>query len=443
MKKIFALFLVLLFIFSLAACTVNVNGSGEKKDDKTEDVSGSKSDKKDKDTDKAEETKTETEKESEASGGKEDETKPAEGEQPAQSKPAPASTRQVIVHTSKAYSDYYAEDGKLIFSFFSFEPRVSILGGSSADKINSVLQEFSDSLLSSDSETDGLDGIEEMREAAEQFYEEAGEYFYTNFALERRVYIPRIDENVLSLLFNDYYYIGGAHGGTTNTGLSFDVESGELLTLDSVFSGDYMDFFRQRVIDTCESEYAAAVFPSYQDYIGDFLKDGCWYFDDDGIIFVADEYVIAPYASGPLEFAIPYADLADYIDSRYLPVQSSADGSGKEPKLGELGTRDTIDFVGVVFGGETFCFLPQDTVTDVRLYATAYYAGEENISVFNDYVIWACSSMTKKQALEIENMFPDVVPNIGISCTLSDGSDFSRLIYQSGEDGSILFGEYR
>ncbi|MBQ4370112.1 MAG: DUF3298 domain-containing protein, partial [Oscillospiraceae bacterium] len=195
----------------------------------------------------------------------------------------------------------------------------------------------------------------------------------------------------------------------------------------------------------CEKVYRDALYDSYKEYVDDIIDDGFWYFDNEGITFFADEYVLAPYASGMLEFPIPYSSLAPYINEKYLPAKVDVNTyvSAKEPELGPKGSREAIDYVAVYTEGEEFCFLPQDTVTNVKLYATTYYVGEETISVFNDYVLWACSDMNEKQALDIVNMFPDVVPNIGISCTLADGCAFSKLLYQSGEDGSILFSDYR
>ena len=42
----------------------------------------------------------------------------------------------------------------------------------------------------------------------------------------------RGDTQVLTLLYNDYSDLGGAHGSYGYTGYSFDTQTGELLTLD-------------------------------------------------------------------------------------------------------------------------------------------------------------------------------------------------------------------
>ena len=74
-------------------------------------------------------------------------------------------------------------------------------------------------------------GIEDMNEEAKQQNEEMGEDEYEmKYSDNITVDIKRCDNKVLSFILNDYVYMGGAHGGGSFTGVSFDVETGKQIT---------------------------------------------------------------------------------------------------------------------------------------------------------------------------------------------------------------------
>ena len=83
------------------------------------------------------------------------------------------------------------------------------------------------------------DGIDEMNEEAKQQNEEMGDEEYEmKYSENITVDIQRRDNKVLSFILNDYTYMGGAHGGGTFMGVSFDVGTGEQITLDDLGDAD-------------------------------------------------------------------------------------------------------------------------------------------------------------------------------------------------------------
>ena len=72
----------------------------------------------------------------------------------------------------------------------------------------------------------------------------------------RTVSVERMDDRVLTLLYNDYSFTGGAHGFYGDTGSSFDVETGKLLSLEDL-SGDYdalAAFLTDYMVNTVEND---------------------------------------------------------------------------------------------------------------------------------------------------------------------------------------------
>ena len=41
--------------------------------------------------------------------------------------------------------------------------------------------------------------------------------------------------------------------------------------------------------------------------------------DDYGLVFIANPYLIAPYAAGVLEFYVPYEDLTGLMIAEFIP----------------------------------------------------------------------------------------------------------------------------
>ena len=70
------------------------------------------------------------------------------------------------------------------------------------------------------------------------------------------------------------------------------------------------------------------------------MADGAWYFGTDGLVFICNAAIIAPYAAGPLEFTIPYTRLDGMLKPAYVPhdVRSAA-GVTPEISLKEACSR--------------------------------------------------------------------------------------------------------
>lgn len=134
---------------------------------------------------------------------------------------------------------------------------------------------------------------------------------------------PRADDKVLSLIYNSYSETGGAHGFSSFDGANFDVETGELLSFEAIAT-DY-DSFSNKVLTSIINEIEVKaqeiyIFEGYEDTIYSLWYDNttAWYMSDAGFVFIYSPYTLASYADGSIVVEVPYEDVDDYMDNKYL-----------------------------------------------------------------------------------------------------------------------------
>lgn len=152
--------------------------------------------------------------------------------------------------------------------------------------------------------------------------EETREY-WNGYGLGKTYEITRTDGKVISIVESGYEYAGGAHPNSYKVAQNFDPKTGERLSLEDISIdgdnnneeyddedyNDAKDFMKEYLISYIEgSEYIDYVYPEFRDNIGDIIGDDTWYFSEEGIVIIANAYIIAPYAGGIMEFTIPYQD---------------------------------------------------------------------------------------------------------------------------------------
>lgn len=123
--------------------------------------------------------------------------------------------------------------------------------------------------------------------------------------------ITNNENNILSLYYDDYRYLGGAHGMTERTSDTFNIETGDIIKLCSLFNYnvDYVrlikDFIKmeirlQSLLDN------NMYFEDYEKNVDTYFNVNSFYLTPQGIVIYFQQYEIAPYAAGIPEFLIPY-----------------------------------------------------------------------------------------------------------------------------------------
>ena len=149
--------------------------------------------------------------------------------------------------------------------------------------------------------------------------------YWTNYAEELIVDDICQFSGLVSGWGGGYSNYGGAHGWESIRAWSFDLTTGEFLTLDGLDAQPSTDSaLGKTLIDTLASEIVNRIYEEglddylYDDfysYVYDLSSNAHFYFSGSGMTVNFDAYVLGPYASGPQTFEIPYSHFYNALDS--------------------------------------------------------------------------------------------------------------------------------
>lgn len=367
-----------------------------------------------------------------------------------------AGEAQVIVTMQRNEQHAYdPENGSQLILSFSYDtPTVYIEDNEeAAAKINERIAMMDEAYYTGNDFGDGAGtGYNNMLTMAEDNYNyvvSAGiEGAMLEMVSSRTVSIERIDPQVLTLLYNDYMFTGGAHGSYGSDGYCYDVSTGELLSLDDLsadaeglrsFLVDYMVQAVENDEDLAARIDLMGLSPegtSYADVLTPLLRQGSWYFTNEGMVIFSDLYEISSYAAGPVAFAIPYDELKDHIDEKWLPKAVDGTGSLRVLSAEEMvdGSTKIIDKLVADEAGQQLYLIADGSVYNVRI-----SKGDYSQSFYETAQLWACSSM-ENCAIQLVAVIPDGLPDLEISYDDAGGKHILYLTH-SGEDGSVILTE--
>lgn len=269
------------------------------------------------------------------------------------------------------------------------------------------------------------------------------------YSANQSVKVTRADERILGLLYTNHSFTGGAHGSYYDRAYVFDTETGERVTLDMLSSD--VDSFKSFLHDYMLSLYEADEGGYYtervsedilfgttvSDAIAALIREGSWYLGEDGLVIFSDIYELGPYAAGICEFVVPYEQLSDKMDGRFLPMEKSGQGSLSLMRQSELadGSAQIIDRVTVDAEGEQLCLVAEGIVYDVKLSSVSYMD-----RFYENAQLWACSYMDDC-LLQLDVTIPEGMPDLMVRYTDGAGETHSLLLTQSGEDGSLILAD--
>ena len=355
-----------------------------------------------------------------------------------------------IVSVRRENEDFYtADNATLLLVYAAAEPSVSMNGNDAATAaINEVLHkqytDFSVGVESSDEYA--VSGKENYLAAARDDLawqtENGNAAGFYSYSLMRQTNVRYNARYLLSLTYDDTSYLGGAHGYTGRYGHTFDIRTGQELTLADL--ADNYDAFLSAAVEQLKdisygAEYAAyGLNEGYEDQLAGLFRDGNWYFNDEGLVLIANPYELASYAAGLIEFTLPYAWLAYQIKADYLPAEREADGT-LAAELSE--SADTTGSATYIYdtgtGGLGACvtFTASGTVEDIELNAVTYLEYSNFYRV--DGTLWYAERLSDGESVCVQTWIPDVMPNLAISWRDSEG-EHTKYISQSGMDGSLI-----
>lgn len=178
-----------------------------------------------------------------------------------------------------------------------------------------------------------LDGwVETLKARAEELETVRGEdeFFDGEYYLEGELTVTREDSGIISVQIRQSEYAGGAHGSTCCYGITYDTATGQRLTLATLGEG-----VRGAAVQRCqalaqlvEEKREGFFFEGYLDGVSSsVVTDTTFWMTEGGVLFVDNEYVLQPYAGGTLYFYLPYSDLREVMDERYLLPGAGGDAA--------------------------------------------------------------------------------------------------------------------
>lgn len=265
------------------------------------------------------------------------------------------------------------------------------------------------------------------------------------YEVDYKISPQRMDEGIVSFVMTEYANTLKAYPDISKLAVSFDVEKQCQIKLEDL-TEDYpalQKFLHEYVLRLMsEHKYSSSFFDGYEDKILSIVTDGLWYFSDDGITFICNTYVIAPYAVGIMEFTVPYEELSIYIDKKYHPKEHIG-GAEDTTSVSIASDYDSSGYNVISLNlnseGRTFAITTDKTIYDVTLSSVSYDSDNEEFIV--NRVLYKCSRLTSKELLEITADIPEVTPNLQLIYKLVDGSTITNYISESGRDGRLFLSE--
>lgn len=173
--------------------------------------------------------------------------------------------------------------------------------------------------------------------------------YWTNYAEELIVDDICQFSGLVSVWGGGYSNYGGAHGWESIRAWSFDLTTGEFLTLDGLDAQPSTDSaLGESLVDTLASEIVNRIYEEglddylYDDfysYVYDLSSNAHFYFSGSGMTVSFDAYVLGPYASGPQTFEIPYSRFYNALDAH---TQSLLDVPQDEIIIADYYTTKTL-----------------------------------------------------------------------------------------------------
>lgn len=195
------------------------------------------------------------------------------------------------------------------------------------------------------------------------YYEYVGEvagwemYADSKNSYDVSIYYGRHDDKVLCATWSDYTYSGGAHGYGTASSANFDVQTGNILTLQNL--GENVPYELQTAIYNyinADESLKNVVDSNYEEKIAEKIADGSlnWHMERDSIKVVFSQYEIAPYMAGPISMEIPFSELPSlnpyYYSDETIICENLISGSEnwKNPSMYDVNFDGAVDEISML-----------------------------------------------------------------------------------------------
>ena len=156
--------------------------------------------------------------------------------------------------------------------------------------------------------------LQTQQKAENELYKEAIELYKYNkengypqmmYELYREYKITLNQENAVSMYIDEYIFSGGAHGTTTRTSQTWNLMLGKMVELYELYPNEpyfLLDILRK--INREISENIEIYFADPYPLVVEYFNPESYYIDNGKVVIYFQQYDIAPYSSGIIEFTL-------------------------------------------------------------------------------------------------------------------------------------------
>ncbi len=310
-KKI--VMLALGFCLLAAACA----GKEQKKDESdkiTEEAAGKNEEqKKDNKTKKQEETQKDKDASKDKKKDKKDQ---ASSEQEMEEQGKELTKVPEVTFTDYSQDIQDPDTGALLLAVTENCPVISIPENEAvAERVNMVFQELHENnqAIIQEDIVDAKDAYQALSE------EELASWSGYGYGLSYKVMYA--STRILSIEAESYEWQGSASPNTWSSSYCFDVTNGTLLYLADIFTdkAEAGKIVEKHILDTITKEpYKDALMEDYESYVSDILTEDVFYLNEKGLVVICNPNMVTIGAAGVIEIEIPYKELKDVMNERYV-----------------------------------------------------------------------------------------------------------------------------
>ena len=257
------------------------------------------------------------------------------------------------------------------------------------------------------------------------------------FAMDLNVRDAYVNGDILSIVLEEYCYTGGAHGSSLRCAFNYDLNDGHLLAWEEISadSSALAKTLKEYIIAQASSNSYDDYyfFDYYEEYLDSAFGDGTWYFSNEGLTIIYNQYTIAPYAAGIIEFTIPLEE----IEQLALNANNSAPTAKGEFEIIHYSDGDKEDIklsAGDMYmqDKDSFILTAQENMGWVKVYRANYYEGEDS-TFYAEKLLLMTSNLKKGEALQLKYPLNDGLAYIIVSVETNQGT----VNYVLVDDGTI------
>ena len=136
-------------------------------------------------------------------------------------------------------------------------------------------------------------------------YNKENGYPQMMYELYREYQITLNQENAVSMYIDEYIFSGGAHGTTTRTSQTWNLMLGKTVELYELYPNEpYFLLYILRKINREISENIEIYFADPYPLVVEYFNPDSYYIDNGKVVIYFQQYDIAPYSSGIIEFTL-------------------------------------------------------------------------------------------------------------------------------------------